>query len=542
MTEVTPAGKGDPRTRYATGIFLFYLAIYGLLAPGHLELQDAWSVLETARSLYVFDTFEIDFDPGFGGRFHEGRFYSQYGLGAVLLALPAAVAGHHLSAAASGALGKVLMGFPFSFMNSFWSALVVALFFVAAARRVSLRSAATASHLLALTTLIAAYSHGDSVEPSMAALLMAGYVLLDSASAFEAAGGGACLGLAFLCKVTAGLAWPAMAVFAWVRAASTGGAWARVRFLAAASLGPLIGLALVLLYNHHRFGDPLVTGYSAEVQSVRIPLWIGLYGLLFSSGKGLFWFCPLLMALPFTAGAVAPALPRETRLAGGLFLPFLFFHAVLQNWDGDPAFGPRYLVPVVPFLFLLLLPVFESARGLARAALIGLAALGVVVQASAILVSHKEVFLYLSAQKIILGDPLMKPSKPYVAFHPHIFNPDLHPVRVHYHLLGNHLRNGRGLAMRGLPLPSGLEEENDAQGHRLTPMIELPPAAEYGEPDLWMVQGLPFASTHPPLYFVPLLLLGISLIKGRREMRAGLRLERLATSDHESETREAPPE
>ena len=89
MTEVT-----DPRGRYAAGLFLFYLAVYGLLAPGHLHLKDSWSVLETARGLYVFDSLEIEFDPGYGGRFHEGRFYSQYGLGAVLLALPAAVVGH----------------------------------------------------------------------------------------------------------------------------------------------------------------------------------------------------------------------------------------------------------------------------------------------------------------------------------------------------------------------------------------------------------------------------------------------------------------
>ena len=59
-------------------------------------------------------------------------------------------------------------------------------------------------------------------------------------------------------------------------------------------------LALALLYNLARTGSPLGTGYGRQATAAAFPtpLFVGLYGLLLSSGKGVLWFAPLVALVP----------------------------------------------------------------------------------------------------------------------------------------------------------------------------------------------------------------------------------------------------
>jgi hypothetical protein len=79
---------------------------------------------------------------------------------------------------------------------------------------------------------------------------------------------------------------------------------------------------------------------------------IGLFGLLFSPGVGLFVFSPILITVFFSF----PDFFRKHKADCILFLSFfvmtLLYHADLKHWHGLVAWGPRYLLMLIPFLLI----------------------------------------------------------------------------------------------------------------------------------------------------------------------------------------------
>src|SRR5262249_12099042 len=131
-------------------------------------------------------------------------------------------------------------------------------------------------------------------------------------------------------------------------------------------LVPLSGIVAALaghaVYNLARFGTPFETGYGAQasVGAFTTPLWVGVYGLLLSSGKGAAWFAPALWLAP--AGVAAMVRSRQhsdaarkgddaRRAAWAIVAAWaaaLLVYGRFQHWGGDGSWGPRYLVPLLP--------------------------------------------------------------------------------------------------------------------------------------------------------------------------------------------------
>ena len=92
------------------------------------------------------------------------------------------------------------------------------------------------------------------------------------------------------------------------------------------------------------------------------PLWAGLLSLVASSGKGLLWYAPPV------ALAVAGAVPFARRSGAAAFLPiaapatYLLVFGSKGNWHGG-GWGPRYVVPMVPFVMIMSLPILTLAFG-----------------------------------------------------------------------------------------------------------------------------------------------------------------------------------
>jgi hypothetical protein len=140
-------------------------------------------------------------------------------------------------------------------------------------------------------------------------------------------------------------------------------------------------LTLQLLVNTLRFGAPWQSGYVGEGFST--PLFAGVYGLLFSTGRGLLVYSPLLIAVPMVLGRFFRYRPLLALVIVETFVLKLLLFGQWWSWQGGWSWGSRFLLPAVPLLFLSLNELFLTIRrrpGVIRALVAGLIALGLFVQ------------------------------------------------------------------------------------------------------------------------------------------------------------------
>jgi len=117
-------------------------------------------------------------------------------------------------------------------------------------------------------------------------------------------------------------------------------------------------------YNSICFGHPLASSYSYANDVVMWKVEGRLFGvpgpkrllqLLFSPYRGLFVSSPILLMsfIGMVFSFKAKRWRAEAMLCSGAALLFILFIASFYAWHGGSAIGPRYLLPVVPFIFLL---------------------------------------------------------------------------------------------------------------------------------------------------------------------------------------------
>jgi hypothetical protein len=169
------------------------------------------------------------------------------------------------------------------------------------------------------------------------------------------------LGFAVITRTTCVLAVLASLVYL-----TQGRRWREIR---TAILVLLPFAAWQLYYNHLRSGHWLIgaihTSRYNGVQSISGFFGDSLPGLLFSPGKSVFVFAPLLVFSvlgfrQFWRAHRAAAL--YVAVLGG---SWLLTHALLKNWQGSWGWGPRYFVTILPILSVpgaLVLPSWWKER------------------------------------------------------------------------------------------------------------------------------------------------------------------------------------
>lgn len=159
------------------------------------------------------------------------------------------------------------------------------------------------------------------------------------------------------------------------------------------TIGGLPSVVLFFAYNYLRFGDALDQGYGdprTEMLGWSTPWYSGLHGLLFSPGKSVFLYAPIV-----AFGVIA--LPALWRLHRGAFLYVVLPSAVLFGlmskwWSGlgDWGWGPRLVVPVIPLLVLPALFRIAHGRVWWRALAHTAVALGLFVNTLGIAIDHSQ--------------------------------------------------------------------------------------------------------------------------------------------------------
>jgi hypothetical protein len=123
-----------------------------------------------------------------------------------------------------------------------------------------------------------------------------------------------------------------------------------------------IGFAFVLLYNYNRFGNPLETGYSLAwslAHSDKFDFWSfsgfpeAFFGFLFSPGKGLIFFSTTIVIALF---GIKTFWEKQQLIFYAILLisaAYLIIFSLNFAWHGSIwSYGPRYILPIIPFLYL----------------------------------------------------------------------------------------------------------------------------------------------------------------------------------------------
>ncbi|MEZ4368801.1 MAG: hypothetical protein R2939_21360, partial [Kofleriaceae bacterium] len=368
-----------PGRRLAIAVFVTVLVAYGYFYQAGGWNQN--SRFDLVRAIVEDGTLKIDrFEKNTGDESkRDGHYYSDKAPGLSLLAVPVWGAAQLVisqppsaRALAWGAWTStvVTVGVP--------SALaVVAL--LALARRLGASTGAATALALAygLGTLAWPYATLLYGHQLIGALMLIAFAVLATGppsgatlSARRLAGAGALLGVAVVVEYTAALAAVVLAAYALTRAP-----WRRVVVaMAAGAVGP--GLVLAA-YHAAAFGGPLTLPYEFSTQPHRhMGVFMGLgapdpralWGILGSSYRGLFFAAPwLLLAIPGGVLLWRAGRRAETVAAAAIFVLFVWLNASLVDWQGGWAMGPRYLVPAIPFLVVLVVGLVARGAATPRA-------------------------------------------------------------------------------------------------------------------------------------------------------------------------------
>lgn len=444
---------------------IFALVVYVLFGGGRVVGSDEVTMLELSRAMLRGG---IAVPEGATLAGNDGRFYTKNAAAQAVLSLPLVAAAEGVAAVAglSPARQRLAVRFAASFFNAIVVALLLAVFYYATRSFGASPPAALAgSLLLGFTTPLWPYAKSYMAEP-----LQALGLLLTAVGSARAAGGRArgerLAAAGALIAVSAKLT-----MLPLVLACLTPLVGASPRRWLAPLGGVLLALLGHLVYNLARFGTPLETGYGAQASASAFttPLLVGLYGLVLSSGKGILWFAPALWLAwigwgemangPLSGAAVKGFRARVRRLfrrvTGGpaepepavhVVRPWRLFPAIMlssvvglvmyarfQHWAGDGSFGPRYLIPLLPLLFIPVAFALQRMPFRRRVAAWVLAVLGLLVQIGG-------VGIYFGAQMREAGDyPYTLPlDHPRFMSDSH-FNPAFSPIIGHWSMLSRNV-------------------------------------------------------------------------------------------------------
>jgi len=410
-TSMESSAKRGARREWpvAAHLFAFFTLLYAWCAVGRFNSTDGRDIHATAVSLLLRHSLAVPPSLGtFVGR--GGLSYAKYGIGLSLVEFPLT-----LVDLAGGALG-LFRSAPdlFASMTNAWvtAAGIALLFLLVRDLGYGARVALLTALVYGLTTPAWPYAKLDFSEPLLATMLLAAalasfrfatrqrqQLLLRLRWVLLA---GAALGVAVLTKYVAVAVAPLFAIY--LIAASQGGEaeratapprWRRSLPAQAAFWLPVAAaVALTLAVNALRSGSPWVTGYAAFERPLnQSPLATLAAGaaLLVSPGFGLLWYASPLVLGVLGFRRMWRRHPREALGVALLAGVTLLLYATYPTWYGGWSWGPRFLVPLAPFLLLPAAEIFADppvARRL-RNGMLALLAAGGVEQVLGVLVNYR---------------------------------------------------------------------------------------------------------------------------------------------------------
>jgi hypothetical protein len=174
-----------------------------------------------------------------------------------------------------------------------------------------------------------------------------------------------------------------------------------IREIAAFTIPAAAGILAMAIVNYAKFGIFSVSGSYGRLVPLNNPLFVGLYGFLFSVGDSIFLFTPLLFLMPWYCAGFVRRYRAESFAVAGMALSSLLFYSKAYLWHGQWAFGPRYLAHIVPLLLLPLGLWLQTAKPLAWIAVGAAGAAGVFIELLHWLVNVSFVYYHEGYQNFV---------------------------------------------------------------------------------------------------------------------------------------------
>jgi hypothetical protein len=158
----------------------------------------------------------------------------------------------------------------------------------------------------------------------------------------------------------------------------------------------ILGITLFFIgvVNYLRFGSFTEFGYGYFASLATHDGWKGLIGLLISPGAGLLFYFPIAILLPlgtwymYKEHKALFLLSVYIIILNWLDVGTLSFGFEPFAWSGAIAWGPRYLIPVLPFMIIIIGNIFThlKKRLSLKISIVVLCAAGFVINLAGVLV------------------------------------------------------------------------------------------------------------------------------------------------------------
>ena len=373
--------------------FCFCFLFFSLLASGFVDSQDGLQYLTIARRFYYQHTFEMPPEQYPLENIYmsqtvnpDGKVYSATGLGYSLALLPAVI-GEDIFLKLAGL--DPISAFPLqndwpvllfaSLTNAVFGALLtVTIFAYLQELNIKLKNALLLSFVLVVSTNLVIYAKHSFAHMMFVSFLTLGFYFLKRFAKTHSlkylVWSGAALGMMVISyNQSYILVMPAFGLY-YLFLIKPKLSWQQLNQNLIHTLFGLLGslpfLVLYYLFNHLSLAD----NSSAPIAGLDIPqvspiyvIFEGIWGLLFSPGKSMFLFSPPLLILIFFWHKLRykKMLPEIVSFMVLLIVYIYWIGSYLGGsnflvWHGDSSWGPRYLLPTLPFLMILVGLIFTN--------------------------------------------------------------------------------------------------------------------------------------------------------------------------------------
>lgn len=324
-----------------------------LLFGGHSTSIDEETYLASLRAFLrgsnALDTSKLAEGTFLSMPNKDGLASSFYGFGTVLVNLPFYALGKLVSIVFASEQREQIIRLFFFSANSFYFGVTTAVLYLitkllGCSERMAIRGALCYAFC---TFALWSAGTGFSEIPTSLFLLLSCYFLLVKPTSVYVYLSGMSLGVAVLVRASAILFIAPLLLFLIYKNLHNK-CQQRIFFWV---LGGFLPGSVFLGVNYWKFGSVFSSGYPQLRYNT--PIYEGLFGLFLSLGKGLIWFAPITLIALLNARTIL----AKSKSAGFLLMSCVainaLFFARFEIWSGDDAFGPRYMMIVLPQIVIL---------------------------------------------------------------------------------------------------------------------------------------------------------------------------------------------